>query len=303
MATTALLDSDIRLGRSTALMGTDNGRYPYGNSLHVEGSEESVLIDPSLSIAERGGVPGTVDRMLVSHAHEDHMAGVATFPDAKISAHSDDLLALHSLEGFMEVYGMPPEIEETWRPEMVERFHYVARADATGFADGECFDLGGGVRIEVVHLPGHTKGHSGFLIEPDGVFFVADIDLTSFGPYYGDHWSDLEDFERAIARCRDIEAKQYVTFHHKGIVDGQAEFIRQLDRFASVIGDREAKLLAFLAEPRTMADIVTHRFIYRPGVQISFADHVERTSMQMHITRLIRNGGVVEIQPGTYRTA
>ena len=108
-------------------------------------------------------------------------------------------------------------------------------------------------------------------------------------------------FRSAIARCRDIEAKQYVTFHHKGIVDGHAEFVRQLDRFAAVIGDREAKLVAFLAEPRTMADIVTHRFIYRPGVQISFADHVERTSMQMHITRLIRDGGVVEIQPGTYR--
>ena len=303
MATTLLLDTDIRLGRSTALMGADNGKYPYGNSLHVRGNEESVLIDPSLSIAERGGVPGKVDRMLVSHAHEDHMAGVSTFPDAKLSAHTDDLLALHSLEGFMEVYGMPPEIEETWRPEMIETFHYRERADATGFTDGQTFDLGGGVRIEVVHLPGHTKGHSGFLIEPDGVFFVADIDLTSFGPYYGDHWSDLEDFERAIARCREIEAKHYVTFHHKGIVDGHAEFVRQLDRFASVIGDREAKLLTFLAEPRTMADIVTHRFVYRPGVQLAFADHVERTSMAMHITRLLRDGGVIEPEPGTFRAA
>ena len=31
-----------------------------------------------------------------------------------------------------------------------------------------------------------------------GVFFLSDIDLTGFGPYYGDVWSDLEDFEASL---------------------------------------------------------------------------------------------------------
>ena len=65
-----------------------------------------------------------------------------------------------------------------------------------------------------MHLPGHTRGHSGFRM--DGVFFLSDIDLTGFGPYYGDVWSDLEDFEASLAKVRDEEADFYVTFHHKG---------------------------------------------------------------------------------------
>ena len=305
---TALLDTDLRLGTSgrhvVALMGTDGGRYPYGNSLLVEGTEETVLIDPSLAVSERGGVPsraGRVDRMLVSHAHEDHLAGCHLFADATLCAHSDDLLAFHSLQGLLDVYGFDDAIADTWSAQLVEKFNYAARSDASGFTDGTTFDLGGGLRIEVVHLPGHSRGHSAFLIEPEGVFFVADVDLSAFGPYYGDHWSDLEDFERSLARVREIEAKSYVTFHHKGIVDGHAEFVRQVDAFAAVIGAREARLLSYLSEPRTMAEIVAHRFVYRPGVEVLWADTVERRSMSMHVTRLLRSGGVVEMAPGLYR--
>lgn len=302
MAISPFLETDRKLGRAVALMGKDNGKYPYGNSLLVHGSDETILIDPSLSVAERGGAPYPVDRMLVSHAHEDHMAGVSTFPDAKVHSHHDDLLALHSLKGFLKVYGMPLHIEAAWAPGMVEEFHYQPRLDATGFGDGHVFDLGGGLRVEVVHLPGHTRGHCGFLVEPDGVFFVADVDLTGFGPYYGDHWSDLEDFERAIERCREIDAKTYVTFHHKGIVEGRSEFLTQLDAFAAVIGRREGALLEFLAEPHTMEEIVAHRFVYRPGVQVTFADHVERNTAEMHLRRMIRNG-MVTVEGTSFRRA
>ena len=96
-------------------------------------------------------------------------------------------------------------------------FHIGDTPGATGFADGDVFDLGG-VTVRVLHLPGHTRGHSAFVIEPDGVAFVGDVDLSSFGPYYGDHWSDLEDFVASIAKVRELDAAHYVTFHHKGIV-------------------------------------------------------------------------------------
>ena len=305
---TPLLDTDLRLGHSgrhvLALVGTDGGRYPYGTSLLVQGPEESVLIDPSLAVSERGGVPGDrVDRMLVSHAHEDHLAGCHRFPDAALHAHTEDLVALHSIRGLLDVYGLGPETEADWAPQIIEKFNYVERADASAFSDGTMFDLGGGLRIEVVHLPGHTRGHSAFLVEPEGVLFVADIDLSAFGPYYGDHWSDLEDFERSLARVREIEAKSYVTFHHKGIVEGHDEFRRQVDTFSAVIATREARLVEYLAEPRTMDEIVAHRFIYRPGAAVLWADNVERRSMTMHVERMLRRGVLVEIEPGRFRSA
>jgi glyoxylase-like metal-dependent hydrolase (beta-lactamase superfamily II) len=299
--TSAFLDTDVRFGRATALIGDDGGKYPYGNSLLVVGPHGTVLIDPSLSLVGRGGVPAErVDRMLVSHAHEDHMAGIHLFPDAALHAHHEDLLGLHSLEGFMTVYGMPPEIEAAWKPEMVENFHYVERPDATGFADGDRYDLGGGVVVEVVHLAGHTRGHSGFLVDAEGVFFCADVDLTGFGPYYGDHWSNLEDFEAAIERCREIEARYYVTFHHKGVVEGRPTFLRMLTEFSAVIGRREEAMLAFLTEPRALQDLVAHRFVYRPGVQITFADHVEARTALQHLDRFARRGQVTATDDGRW---
>ena len=145
--------------------------------------------------------------------------------------------------------------------------------DAEGFADGHIFDLGG-VTIEAVHLPGHTRGHSGFRISED-VFFLSDIDLTGFGPYYGDVWSDLDDFEESLRRVRDEEAAWYVTFHHKGVIEGRARFVEMVDSFAAVIDRRHGAMLDFLAEPRSLDEMVEHRFIYRPHVDLIFVDNVD----------------------------
>lgn len=300
-----LIDTDLQLpgGHVTVLMGTKSGKYPSGNSMVVQGTEAALIIDPSIDVHDRGGAPASIDRVLVSHAHEDHMAGVSCFPDASLHAHHQDVQGLHGLEHLYEVYGMPRPAWDDWVPKLLADFHYTARPDATGMEEGTTFDLGG-TKVTVVHLPGHTRGHCGFLVEPDGIFFVADVDLTSFGPYYGDHWSDLEDFECAIARCRTIEAKHYVTFHHKGVVHGRDSFLTQLDTFESVIGTREQRLLDFLAEPRTMAEMVEFRIIYRPGTTgLVWIDHVEETSIGMHLRRLERTGQVAQVEPGRWRRA
>lgn len=304
MAVVPFLDTDQRLDRAcTVLTGASGGKYPSGNSLLVTGSEGTVLVDPSVTVTERGGAPHHVDRVLVSHAHEDHVAGIGCFPHARVHAHHEDLLGVHSLDGLMAVYGFEdPALHASWGEAVLRDFHYTARPDATGFADGEVFHLGD-ASVTCIHLAGHTRGHSGFLVEPHGVCFVGDIDLTSFGPYYGDHWSDLEDFERAIATVREIDARWFVTFHQKGVVEGRTRFLEMLDAFAAVIGDREARLLQFLAEPRTMDDIAAHGFVYRPQNKPPFADHVERRSMGMHVARLLRDGGVVEVEPDRYRAA
>ena len=65
----------------------------------------------------------------------------------------------------------------------------------------------GRMTVTFIHTPGHTRGHSALFVEPDGVLYLGDIDLSSFGPYYGDAWSDPEDFERSLALVRTIEAK------------------------------------------------------------------------------------------------
>jgi glyoxylase-like metal-dependent hydrolase (beta-lactamase superfamily II) len=290
---------ELRLtDRVSVLVGTDNGKYPSGNTLLVRGDGETVIIDPSVTVVARGGAPATVDAVINSHGHEDHLAGNGLFARARVHIHDDDLAAARSLAGLLAVYGYGAEVDEKWGGQLIEEFHYTPRPDAQGFADGHVFDLGG-IQVEAVHLPGHTRGHSGFRI--GSVFFLSDIDLTGFGPYYGDVWSDLEDFEASLVQVRDEVADHYVTFHHKGVIEGRERFLGMLDGYAEVIPRRHAAMLEFLAEPRTVEQMVDHRFIYRPGVTSTFADAVERRSAELHLQRMLARGEAAEVEPGRYQ--
>ncbi len=294
--------SQLEVGRVTVLFGEKNGKYPQGNSLVVRGTRESVVIDPCLGLLpRRDRLPG-VDRVINSHCHEDHVAGNHLFPDVPWHLHEADLPGILSLDGLMDIYGFEGDAREVWRKILERDFHFMPRADAVPFRGDDVFDLGE-TEIRVIHTPGHTRGHCALHVLPDDVLYLGDIDLSSFGPYYGDAWSDLEDFERSLARVREIEARWYVTFHHVGVLDGRDAFLDRLDRYAAVIPRREERLLEFLAEPRSLDEIAAHRFIYRPQDDVPYADPVERRSMGMHVERLLRAGRVSEPSPGRYRAA
>lgn len=299
MGTAEWGDDERRLtGSVSVLVGDAAGSYPSGNSLLVRGSAETAIIDPSVTVVARGGAPAPIDVVLNSHAHEDHLAGNGSFPDATVHIHDEDRPGAVSLDGLLDVYGLPSPIREDFATTIREEFHYAPRPDARGFQHGHRFDLGG-TSIEAHHLPGHTRGHSGFLV--DDVFFLSDIDLTGFGPYYGDVWSDLEDFEESLRVVRDIDVRWYVTFHHKGIIDGRPAFLELLDGFHAVIGRRHDAMLAFLAEPRTLDEMADHRFVYRPHVEHVFARHVEKRTAELHLQRMLARGEASEIEPGRFQ--
>lgn len=294
---------ELRIGPVTVLFGESRGKYPSGNSLLVEGSRASILIDPSLGLLPRRSQLPTPDRVLHSHCHEDHIAGSHLFPDTPWHFHELDLPGIHSLDAMMAIYGFAPAIDSAFRKAVLEQFHYHARPDALAFRGGDVFDVGD-TRVEVLHTPGHTRGHCCFLVEWDGgsLLYVGDIDLSSFGPYYGDAWSSLEDFEVSLARVREIRADHYATFHHVGVLSGRAAFLERLDLYAAVIDSREERLLAYLEEPHDLDDIAAHRFVYRPKDPVPFAEAVERRSMAQHVERLVKRGAV-ELARGRYRAA
>jgi glyoxylase-like metal-dependent hydrolase (beta-lactamase superfamily II) len=259
------------------------------------------VLDPSLSVARRGAELAPVDLVIQSHVHEDHVAGLCRFPAARVVAHRADLPGLHAIDGLLAIYGYDDGAAlESMRQWLIDQFHYVARPDAQAYDDGAVFELGG-TRVRAIHLPGHTRGHCALLVEPEGVLFLGDIDLTGFGPYYGDAWSDLGDFERSLARVREIDARVWVSFHHAGIIEDRATFAAKLDRFAGRIAEREAALLAYLAEPRTLDELVRHRFLYPPHATLSWIDNAERRTITQHLERLEAQGAVARCAPDAWR--
>lgn len=289
-------------GPVLVVTGADGGRYPDGNALVVEGPDARLLLDTSLTVHQRGGVPLGVDAVVMSHVHEDHVPGLHLFRHLDVHVHREDRPALASMAQLLDAYGYPG-LEADWSAELERDFHVSFRPDALPYDDGHVWDLGGGRTVTAVHLPGHTSGHCGLLVEPDGFFYLADIELTGFGPYYGDATSSLDRFEASLARCRAVEARWYGTFHHKGVIEGRDAFVRELDAFAAVIARRDAAILAFLSEPRTLDEMARHRFLYRPHVELPFVFHVERRTAEHHVHKLRRQGLVVEAEPGRFQAA
>jgi glyoxylase-like metal-dependent hydrolase (beta-lactamase superfamily II) len=284
-------------GRVHVIAGGRQGRYPDGNTLLVRRRASTVLIDPSLTVAGLPTLP-PADVVLLSHAHEDHWAGLFRYRGAEVVLHAADAPAIRSLDTQLAAYGFD-EVADSWRAELVARFHYSARADAVEAADGTELSLAGG-QVTFVHLPGHTPGHCALMIEPEGVAYLGDIDLSRFGPYYGDRTSSLADFRHSLARCREIDAAWYVTFHQTPPIHDRAGFIDALDAYLAVLDRRSARLLAFLDRPRSIEQIVAHRIVYRPTTTGLFIDAVEARTAQLHLQELAGAGLVARLGNGDW---
>jgi glyoxylase-like metal-dependent hydrolase (beta-lactamase superfamily II) len=281
----------VRYGSVTLIGSPGRGRYPGCNSLLVSGTDSTVLVDPSLEVSRRGSGTGRVDCVAVTHGHEDHVAGLHVFPDAPAFVHSADAAAVRDPEVLLAGFGMAPDRAATFRTALRADFGVVGHEQVRPIEEGDTIDLGGR-SVTVLHLPGHTAGHCGFLVEPDGFLYLGDIDLTSFGPYYGDLSSDLDAFERSLVRLRDVEARWYGTAHQRGVIEGRAEFLERLAGFAAVISARDQALLAMLTQPLTVAEVAARRLVYRPGVRLPFVEAVELRTAQLHLDRLTRAGAV-----------
>jgi glyoxylase-like metal-dependent hydrolase (beta-lactamase superfamily II) len=281
---------DVRsFGRVNVILGKKNGKYPYGNSILID-DDITALIDPSLMIRENHHELPKIDMLFNSHYHEDHGVGNSLFPEAPLYMHPLDAPALRSIETLFEYYGMDQAATEAWKPVVVEKYFYETRNHIVEFTDSEVFDFGH-TRMRVMHTPGHTGGHCCFFFEEEGLLFVADWDLTWFGPVYGDVTSDLAQAIASLQRIRDADTRALVSFHEAGVCEENQRAI--VTQYLEVIYDREQRLLDFLAEPRTLAEIVKKRIVYRKDYDnVVWLDAVEKNSMTLHLDLLMQEGRV-----------
>ena len=275
-------------GRVTVFRGAKGGKYPDGNQIMIAGSETLAALDTPLVANHIGAEFDAAELVVMGHVHEDHMAGLHRIPQAKVFVPQADLRAAQSWEGLLATFGWADgALAETLRAKLEAEFFYAPRPDAKGYEDGEIWELGE-AKIRAIHMPGHTAGHTVLLIEPEGVAFIGDIDLTGFGPYYGDACSNLADFRRSLARLPEIDAKVWVTSHHKGIYTDRPAFLRDLHRFAAAIDTREQRILDWLAQqPLTLSQMVEKRLLYPSGFDAPWVLGAEARSISQHLDELL----------------
>jgi len=281
--------------------GEKNGKYPDGNQVIVEGSDRRAVFDSPLVSNRIGPDFDEADLVIQGHMHEDHATGLHRLPDAPVYVHRGDLAATRSWEGLSRAYGYSAEGAQEIREKIERDFNYVARPDAIGYEDGHEWDLGGGVTVRAIHTPGHTAGHCALLVEPVGVVFIGDIDLSSFGPYYGDQSSSLTQFRETLALLPDIPARVWVTFHHRGVYTDREKFLEDLSAFTAVLDQRNQRLLEALElKAQTLDELSTIRLLYPPEFNEAWVKDVERHTIAQHLEELVVAGRVEQNPAGRY---
>lgn len=292
----------LDFGRVSVFFGDKSGKYPDGNQVLIRGTDTRAALDTPVVSNVIGAEFDAAELVVLGHAHEDHMAGLHRLPGARVHAPMADLPAVQSWEGFTSVMGMESlELQAKVLEQFQRQFFYAPRPDAIGYEDGAVWELGGS-RIRAFHMPGHTAGHTVLLIEPEGVAFIGDIDLTGFGPYYGDACSSLKDFRRSLKRLPQVPAKVWVTSHHRGVYTDRDVFLRDLQAFEAKFQEREQRLLEMLAQrPQTLEQLVQQRLLYPPGFYAPWVEAAETRTLLRHLDELLAAGRVGQEESDTYR--
>jgi glyoxylase-like metal-dependent hydrolase (beta-lactamase superfamily II) len=276
-----------QFGPVTVYFGCKNGKYPDGNQVVVNGRDTKIIFDTPLLSHRLIPQLSDADLIVLGHVHEDHTVGLGRLAHIPLMAPQQDLYAVQSMAGMLEHYGYSPEIHCQFEKLLTERFHFVPRPDAKAYHNGALWDLGG-CTIRALHTPGHTGGHSALFIEPGGIAFIGDIDLSGFGPYYGDGCSNLRDFIETLDRLKTMQAKTWITYHHKGVITDEGQFRTLLKAYRGKIDQREAAIVAELqTRPMTLDELVAHRFLYPPDYQEIFVEDAERITITQHLQKLL----------------
>lgn len=136
-------------------------------------------------LASVGILPEHVKQVVVTHAHSDHVGGLAKLLDvteARVVTHERDAIFLRE--------GRPPHRDPARsggriRRKLVDRtFGKVEVSEE--FRDGSVLPVAGGLRV--VHTPGHTPGHVSLLHESTGVLVTGDAVFNVRGLRYSPGW-------------------------------------------------------------------------------------------------------------------
>jgi len=296
------IEPSAEFGPVRIYFGNQSGKYPDGNQVVVQGSDSRAVFDSPLVSRRIGDDFDQADLVIQGHIHEDHTAGLARLPSVPVYVHHGDLPAIRSWRECEVAFGYDQKTWQAQKHYMLDKFGFVLRPDAIAFGDGAVWDLGGGVKVHAIHAPGHTSGHCVLLVEPVGLAFLGDIELSGFGPYYGDLTSSLTETRRTLKRLPSIAASIWVTSHHKGVYTDRAMMLRDLAAYENRIDLREQRILNLLQHGRqSLEDLAASRVLWPEAFDAFWVEATERNTIARHLEELGAGGIVIADGEGSFR--
>jgi glyoxylase-like metal-dependent hydrolase (beta-lactamase superfamily II) len=274
-----------------------------GCSIEVRDGQRCI-IDPASdpdelkTIAESG-----VGVMIHSHIHGDHILYSEFFDKAQLWVPEKEAVDYGDQDQLAREFGISEEMAAKWR-------HTINQHEKKAFYMPIHRKLEIGERVHigeceiVIHsLLGHTRGSVGLEFPAQRTVYSGDVDLTSFGPWYGHIHSDIDLFIDSSKKLSELDADWFITGHEAGVVTAE-EFRRRLPEYLGIIDRRDEKILENLDQPRTPDELVKRGILYPPHtVNNEWIVHWERAHLEKHLERLTRLGRVKLVEDGRYLPA
>ncbi|MGI6549851.1 MAG: MBL fold metallo-hydrolase [Syntrophomonadales bacterium] len=277
-----------KLSENVWLVDPPNRNFPHSTSIFIK-DEVNGLIDSATSEADFNFLKDQgIDILLGSHGHVDHALRNSEYPDARLLLNEKDHGYVASRDSFLKMLGSDIFGAENFNNMKIDRMGYRFRpADGMHF-DGQRISFGK-TEVEVMHLPGHTPGHTGFVFPREGFVFTADIDLEPFGPWYGNMKSSVDEFLNSLERLRRMGPDYIITGHApEPFTSGIPKL---LDSYRDVIFQRDKEIIRHLwSGKNTISEIAEEQPIFQghPKRIVVF----EFMMVWHHLKRLQRLGKV-----------
>lgn len=283
------------------IRGANEARFPEANTLLVD-DEILTLVDagsnPSQifsTLRDLGHEPKDLDRIILTHYHADHKGYAAylrRISECEVLCHPLAREGVERFQTMMKFIGLDnPEIKGHWLNLLTSRLPHVKDdyiVDAT-FQDDRPIDCGE-VQLIPLHSPGHTHDHTCFGINGLEKILLVDIDLTEFGPWYGNTVSNLGDFKRSIAHIIQLQPEMGVSSHLLDPVTDDLE--EQLKWYMAFFEKRDDEILKHIANGKdTIKELAQIPIIY-PRIPHPVYHVFEEFMIDKHIELLTKNDRV-----------
>jgi endoribonuclease LACTB2 len=274
------------------LPGENKSRFPYCACLYVKGKNRRVLIDAGMGPQNMAPVKKLgIDLLVLTHCHIDHRLTRTEIPDVPVWCHEKEDVFLQDRDQFFTAMGLKRSgLDLAGLFDFAQGVFDIEIAHR--LTDGDRIDLGG-VTLEIIHTPGHTPGHLAIFIPEHDLIFSGDIDLTTFGPFYGHDFADIDDFLSSIGKLKQANAKMVIS-GHAGPFNGN--LAARFEKYEQVIFTRDRLLLENLIGPKSVDDLKGAHLFYK-----SYPDFpelirwFELVHIEKHFMRLKTMGKVRQV--------
>jgi glyoxylase-like metal-dependent hydrolase (beta-lactamase superfamily II) len=277
--------------------GENEGRFPFSHSILIR-DKITGLIDTGCGLRRLKHIRKKYrpDLVLNSHTHPDHSAGNWLFEGVPLLVPQEGFDVSGQLLKMSERFTEPGELAQKWRSYVQQTMGFKETQPTDAYKDGWRLRFGR-VELVAIHSPGHASDHYCFFEPRLKILFSFDIDLDSFGPWYGCRESDIDLFETSTRRVQDLRPRIVVS-SHLGIIKERID--DRFEAYLSIISRREERILKSLSEERPLEKLIDQALIYG---SFPYAPELlrywEGQMLQKHLHRLVEKGLVRE-KDGAY---